>query len=124
MIIRLQPEERIELEQMVKRPGPGGYRYQPFSLELDYADYVEDRFPDAYERLLMDVVRGNQTLFMRRDEVKASWEWIESILRNWESEKVSNVLYEAGTEGPGDHIMNDENDWVKSRHVLKVQEKK
>lgn len=124
LIIRLQPEERIELEQMVKVPGPGGYRYQPFSLELDYADHFEDRFPDAYERLLMDVVRGNQTLFMRRDEVKASWNWIESILKYWESENIPNVLYEAGKQGPGDTIMPDNNSWTKSRHVMKVKEKK
>ncbi len=124
LTIRLQPEERIELQQMVKIPGPGGYRYKPFSLELDYADHFDDRFPDAYERLLMDVVRGNQTLFMRRDEVKASWEWIESILRNWKSEKVPNILYEAGTKGPGDIVMNDSTSWIKSRHVFKAQEKR
>jgi glucose-6-phosphate 1-dehydrogenase len=124
LTIRLQPEERIELQQMVKIPGPGGYRYKPFSLELDYADHFNDRFPDAYERLLMDVVRGNQTLFMRRDEVKASWEWIESILKNWKSQNIPNILYEAGSAGPGDRIMNDNTEWVKSRHVQKVQEKK
>ena len=124
LTIRLQPEERIELQQMVKIPGPGGYRFKPFSLELDYADHFDDRFPDAYERLLMDVVRGNQTLFMRRDEVKASWEWVESILKNWKSQNVPNILYEAGSAGPGDRIMDEHTEWVKSRHVQKVQEKK
>ena len=124
LTIRLQPEERIELQQMVKIPGPGGYRYKPFSLELDYADHFNDRFPDAYERLLMDVVRGNQTLFMRRDEVKASWEWVESILKNWKSEKVPNILYEAGTKGPGDLIMDEARTWLNSRHVLKNQQTK
>jgi glucose-6-phosphate 1-dehydrogenase len=123
LTIRLQPEERIELQQMVKIPGPGGYRYKPFSLELDYADHFEDRFPDAYERLLMDVVRGNQTLFMRRDEVKASWVWVETILKNWEKQKVPNVLYDAGSWGPGDRIMTESDAWVKSRHVLKAQKK-
>ena len=117
LTIRLQPEEGIELRQMVKTPGPGGYRYKPYSLELDYADHFEDRFPDAYERLLMDVVRGNQTLFMRRDEVKASWEWAESILNHWSSEKVQNVLYEAGSWGPGDQIMNNGNKWAESRYI-------
>jgi glucose-6-phosphate 1-dehydrogenase len=124
LTIRLQPEERIELVQMVKVPGPGGYRYQPFSLELDYADHFEDRFPEAYERLLMDVVRGNQTLFMRRDEVKASWKWVESILNNWRDSNVPNTLYEAGTSGPGDRVMREGEEWVKSRHVLKVQKRK
>ncbi|MDP4763470.1 MAG: glucose-6-phosphate dehydrogenase [Salibacteraceae bacterium] len=122
LTIRLQPEERIELTQMVKIPGPGGYRYKPFSLELDYADHFTQRFPDAYERLLMDVVRGNQTLFMRRDEVRASWVWIESILKNWSATKQPNILYEAGTWGPGHRIMNSEHEWIRSRHVAKVQE--
>lgn len=117
LTIRLQPEERIELQQMVKVPGPGGYRYKPFSLELDYADHFDERFPDAYERLLMDVLRGNQTLFMRRDEVRASWEWVESILTNWETTKVPNILYEAGGWGPGDQVMNKDDKWVRSRIV-------
>lgn len=123
LTIRLQPEERIELKQMVKIPGPGGYRYKPFSLELDYADHFEDRFPEAYERLLMDVVRGNQTLFMRRDEVKASWVWIESILNNWEDQRVPNKLYEAGSWGPGDRVMENGNSWARSRHVEKMKNK-
>lgn len=122
LTIRLQPEERIELEQMVKIPGPGGYRYKPFSLELDYADHFNQRFPDAYERLLMDVIRGNQTLFMRRDEVRASWEWVESILKGWEKSNMPNILYEAGTWGPANKIMDRNHSWVKSRHVIREQE--
>ena len=121
LAIRLQPDERIELLQMVKIPGPGGYRYKPISLELDYADHFEDRFPDAYERLLMDVVRGNQTLFMRRDEVKASWDWIETILVNWKKTKMQNELYEAGTWGPGSKIMQEGHKWITSRHIEKIQ---
>ncbi len=123
LTIRLQPEERIELQQMVKIPGPGGYRYKSSSLELDYADHFDDRFPEAYERLLMDVVRGNQTLFMSRDEVKASWHWIESIMDHWKSQKITNTLYEAGSWGPGDTVMQENHEWFKSRHVLKVQKK-
>lgn len=123
LTIRLQPEERIELQQMVKIPGPGGYRYKPFSLELDYADHFDDRFPDAYERLVMDVVRGNQTLFMSRDEVKASWQWVESILTNWKKKDTTNVLYESGTWGPGDRVMDEGTEWVQSPHVLRVQKK-
>jgi len=124
LAIRLQPEERIELLQMVKIPGPGGYRYKPISLELDYADHFDDRFPDAYERLLMDVVRGNQTLFMRRDEVKASWAWIETILVNWKKQKMNNELYEAGSWGPGNKIMNEGHHWVTSKHIEKIQKLK
>ena len=115
LTIRLQPEERIELRQMVKLPGPGGYRYKPIALELNYADHFVERFPDAYERLLMDVIRGDQTLFMRRDEVKASWEWIESITTNWTKLNIPNVLYEAGTWGPGDNILDENISWPEPR---------
>jgi len=119
LTIRLQPEERIELQQMVKVPGPGGYRYKPSSLVLDYADHFEDRFPEAYERLLMDVVRGNQTLFMSRDEVKASWVWTESILNNWKQQKMANILYESGTWGPGSRVMDGNEKWSRSSHGQK-----
>lgn len=121
LTIRLQPEERIELQQMVKIPGPGGYRYKPFSLELDYSDHFEDRFPEAYERLLMDVVRGNQTLFMSRDEVKASWQWAESILKNWKDEKIPNILYESGSFGPGHRIMEEGTEWGESPKLFQFK---
>jgi glucose-6-phosphate 1-dehydrogenase len=119
LTIRLQPEERIDLTQNIKIPGPGGYRYKPFSLELDYADHFKQRFPDAYERLLMDVVRGNQTLFMRRDEVKQSWNWVETILQNWKKSRVSNVLYESGGWGPGSKVMEPGHEWIRFRQLSK-----
>jgi len=114
LIIRLQPEERIELVQMTKVPGPGGYRYKPISLKLDYMDSFSQRLPDAYERLLVDVLRGNQTLFMRQDELEAAWIWIESITSCWYKQGKKNVLYEAGSWGPGDAIMNEHHKWSKS----------
>jgi glucose-6-phosphate 1-dehydrogenase len=112
LIIRLQPEERIELVQMTKIPGPGGYRYKPIALKLDYVDSFKERFPDAYERLIIDVIRGNQTLFMRQDELEAAWKWIESITGAWKQAGQTNVLYEAGTWGPGDLIMQNEDTWI------------
>ena len=57
---------------------------------------------DAYERLLMDVVRGNPTLFMRKDEVSAAWQWIDPILDGWKSERVAPRPYTAGSWGPSD----------------------
>jgi len=111
LIISLQPEERIELVQTVKVPGPGGYRYKPTSLVLDYSSSFTDRFPEAYERLLIDVIRGNQTLFMRKDEVEASWDWVDSITEQWKRAKVKNKLYNAGTPGPGDDVLLDGHDW-------------
>jgi len=111
LIINLQPEESIELVQTVKIPGPGGYRYKPTSLILDYGSSFKERFPEAYERLLIDVIRGNQTLFMRKDEVEASWEWIDSINESWTKAKLKNNLYSSGSDGPGDQILLDKHEW-------------
>jgi glucose-6-phosphate 1-dehydrogenase len=110
LIIRLQPEERIELVQLSKIPGPGGYRYKPISLKLDFVDSFEERMPDAYERLIIDVLRGNQTLFMRYDELEAAWIWIESITSQWK-EVLPLTLYESGTWGPGDQILDEGVQW-------------
>jgi glucose-6-phosphate 1-dehydrogenase len=112
LIIRLQPEERIELIQMTKIPGPGGYRYKPIALKLDYLDSFKERLPDAYERLIVDVIRGNQTLFMSQDELQAAWVWIESITNNWKLINQSNILYEAGSWGPGESILDAHTSWV------------
>ena len=112
LIIRLQPEERIELIQMTKIPGPGGYRYKPIALSLDYMDSFKERLPEAYERLLIDVIRGNQTLFMRQDELQAAWQWIETVTDSWKQSQQPNVLYEAGTWGPGDSILDPGTSWI------------
>ena len=105
LIIRLQPEERIELVQMTKIPGPGGYRYKPIALKLDYLDSFKERFPEAYERLIIDVIRGNQTLFMSQDELLTAW-------TSWKANNHANILYEAGTWGPGDLIMDEGTTWI------------
>lgn len=114
LIMRLQPEERIELVQMTKLPGPGGYRYKPISLKLDYVDSFTERFPEAYERLMIDILRGEQTLFMRQDELDAAWIWIESIVGGWKKSKQAKILYEAGSWGPGDGVMEKGHAWSKS----------
>jgi glucose-6-phosphate 1-dehydrogenase len=59
-------------------------------------------FPDAYERLLLDVIRGNPTLFMRKDEVEAAWTWIEPILDAWTRSQTMPKAYTAGSWGPSD----------------------
>jgi glucose-6-phosphate 1-dehydrogenase len=79
----LQPDEGVKLWLMIKDPGPGGMRLSNVPLDMSFADAFNVRNPDAYERLLMDVVRGNQALFMRRDEVEAAWAWIDPILEGW-----------------------------------------
>jgi glucose-6-phosphate 1-dehydrogenase len=100
LVIRLQPDEGMRLLMTAKEPGPGGIRLRPVSLDLSYAQTFQRRFPDAYERLLMDVVRGNPTLFMRRDEVEAAWAWVEPILAAWSRPGREPRRYAAGTTGP------------------------
>jgi glucose-6-phosphate 1-dehydrogenase len=79
LVIRLQPDEGVKQFIMIKDPGPGGMRLRQIPLDMSFAQTFDERTPDAYERLIMDVVRGNQTLFMRRDEVEAAWKWIDPI---------------------------------------------
>ena len=100
LVIRLQPDEGMNLDLMTKEPGPGGMRLKRASLDLSFAEQFPTRTPEAYERLLLDVVRGNQTLFMRRDEVEAAWRWVEPILEFWRDEDRPPPGYTAGTWGP------------------------
>ena len=101
LVIRLQPDEGVSLRLMTKDPGPGGMRLRAASLDLSFKDEFElERFPDAYERLLLDVVRGNRTLFMRRDELEAAWAWMTPVLDHWATSDDRVQAYAAGTWGP------------------------
>jgi glucose-6-phosphate 1-dehydrogenase len=100
LVIRLQPDEGVKLWLMIKDPGPGGMRLQHVPLDMSFAEAFGVRNPDAYERLILDVVRGNQTLFMRRDEVEAAWNWIGPILDAWAVTADLPKPYTAGTWGP------------------------
>lgn len=100
LVLRIQPDEFIRMYMMTKRPGPGGIRLHQAALNLSFAETFKHRFPDAYERLLLDVVRGNSTLFMRRDEVEAAWEWTDRILAAWTEQGERPKPYSAGTWGP------------------------
>jgi glucose-6-phosphate 1-dehydrogenase len=100
LVIRLQPDEGVKLWLMIKDPGPGGMRLQHVPLDMSFAEAFGVRHPDAYERLLTDVVRGNQTLFMRRDEVETAWAWIDPILEAWKASPEAPKPYTAGTWGP------------------------
>ncbi len=100
LVIRLQPDEGIKLWLMLKEPGAGGIRLQHAPLDMNFADVFSIYAPEAYERLLMDVIRGNATLFMRRDEVEAAWRWIDPILEAWSHMEEPPRPYFAGTWGP------------------------
>jgi glucose-6-phosphate 1-dehydrogenase len=84
---------------MAKQPGSGMHMRQ-VDLNLDLQSAFPQRRAEAYERLLIDVVRGRLTHFMRRDELEAAWEWVEPIINGWGTlgEKPHN--YTAGTWGP------------------------
>lgn len=100
--IRLQPDEGLRLHIMTKDPGPGGLRGRETSLDMSFSEGQGEGWsmPDAYERLLMDVVRGNQTLFMRGDEVEAAWKWIDPVIETWETSGRRPELYDSGSTGP------------------------
>ncbi|GAA0944299.1 glucose-6-phosphate dehydrogenase [Nonomuraea longicatena] len=104
LVLRLQPEEGIRLHIMAKEPGAGETTLKPVPLSLSFGETFTARVPEAYERLLSDVLAGNPTLFMRRDEVEAAWRWIDPILAAWESSPETPEPYPAGTSGPaGSH---------------------
>ena len=100
LTIRLQPDEGVKLSLMAKEPGPGGFDLRPVSLDLSFEETFGLSYPDAYERLLMEVLRGNPALFMRRDEVDAAWTWVDSILAGWEESRQKVETYVAGSWGP------------------------
>ena len=101
LVIRLQPEENICLHTLNKRPGlTRGLRLQPVELHLtDESQNKGDRY-DAYERLLLDAINGDQTLFMRRDEVEIAWRWTDSIIDAWDETGTPVKNYNSGTMGP------------------------
>lgn len=98
--IMLQPDEGVKLSIMAKEPGPGGFNLRPVSLDLSFEETFDIRYPDAYERLLIEVMRGNPALFMRRDEVETAWRWIDDILAGWEESQQKVDTYVAGSWGP------------------------
>ncbi|NBB48651.1 glucose-6-phosphate dehydrogenase [Rhizobium sp. CRIBSB] len=110
LVIRLQPDEGVKQWLMIKDPGPGGMRLRHVSLDMSFAQAFDVRNPDAYERLLMDVIRSNQTLFMRRDEVEAAWKWCDPILKSWEEIGQKAQGYTSGTWGPSQAIALIERD--------------
>ena len=107
LVIRLQPNEGITLGVTIKEPGPGGMRLIDVPLDMTFADALganEADQTDAYERLIMDVIRGNQTLFMRGDEVEAAWAWTDPIINGWEARGDVPKPYDSGSEGPAESV--------------------
>ena len=115
LVINVQPDEGVQLYLQIKEPGPGGLKIKSLPLNLSYQDNFMVRYPDAYERLLMDVVRGNLSLFMRREEVEAAWEWVDGLIAAWDEADTPIRTYAAGVEdGPVEAKMmmhQDEREW-------------
>jgi glucose-6-phosphate 1-dehydrogenase len=103
LTIQLQPNEGMQLQVTIKEPGPGGMRLIDVPLDMTFADALGpdgDDVPDAYERLIMDVIRGNQTLFMRGDEVEAAWAWTDPLIEGWKARGDVPKVYDQGSAGP------------------------
>jgi glucose-6-phosphate 1-dehydrogenase len=99
LVITMQPDESVKLHLQAKRPGDQ-MQLNPVSLDLDFTEGAQSRRLEAYERLLMDVMRGNLTLFVRRDEQEAAWKWVEPIMSSWTKSGEPPKPYTAGTWGP------------------------
>jgi glucose-6-phosphate 1-dehydrogenase len=115
LIIRLQPEEYVRLLVMAKEPGldRGGVTLREVPLDLSLtAAFAGSRRRIAYERLLLDLIEGDQTLFVRRDEVEAQWTWIDAIRALWDATALKPKAYGAGSWGPNAAIALTERDGV------------
>jgi glucose-6-phosphate 1-dehydrogenase len=115
LVIGLQPEETISLHLMAKTPGLDrqGVRLREIPLDIGLANaFSEYRRRIAYERLLLDLIEGDPTLFVRRDEVEAQWVWIDRIRAAWAEKGMSPRPYPAGTWGPSAAIALTERDGI------------
>ncbi|MFZ3185555.1 MAG: glucose-6-phosphate dehydrogenase [Pseudomonas sp.] len=101
LIIRLQPDEGISLQVMTKDQGlDKGMQLRSRPLQLSFSDAHGSRIPDAYERLLLEVMKGNQNLFVRKDEIEYAWKWCDQLIAGWQRQGDSPKPYAAGTWGP------------------------
>lgn len=102
LTIRLQPDEGIDIEIMNKAPGlDHKHRLQTTKLDLSFSEtFNQTHLADAYERLLLEAMRGIQALFVRRDEVEEAWKFVDSIMDAWAMDNESPKPYQAGTWGP------------------------
>ena len=117
LTIRLQPDEGVELQMMNKIPGIASQmNIQENKLDLSFSDtYGDERVVDAYERLMLEVLNGNQSLFVSRDEVEAAWIWADSIIDAWKTTNEKPKPYAAGSWGPVSSISliaRDDRQWV------------
>jgi glucose-6-phosphate 1-dehydrogenase len=101
LILTLQPNEGVSLSLGAKIPG-SRMRIRPVNMEFLYGTSFMSQSPEAYERLILDAMRGDATLFTRNDEVEAQWQICDPIVRKWEATPGPLPQYEAGSQGPED----------------------
>jgi glucose-6-phosphate 1-dehydrogenase len=99
LVLRIQPDEGITLRFGAKVPGQA-FRVRSVSMDFFYGAAFLEETPDAYERLLLDALIGDATLFIRSDEVQQAWQIVDPTLQAWENDDVPVAKYEAGTWGP------------------------
>lgn len=99
LVIRLQPEEQVQLHVMTKQLDCQDMVLKPVTLDLNLADTYDSNYSDAYKRLILDVAQNNAALFVHRDEATAAWEWIDPVIEYWR-EQGAPSLYRSGSWGP------------------------
>jgi glucose-6-phosphate 1-dehydrogenase len=99
LVFRIQPSESISLSFSTKRPGMQ-YQIHPVTMDFNYENTFKQMLPEAYERLLLDVLRGDSTLFLRTDELEAAWHFVTPVLDFWSEKQIVPEPYRAGTWGP------------------------
>jgi glucose-6-phosphate 1-dehydrogenase len=113
LIIRIQPDEGMLLKFGMKEPGVG-FRVKPVNMDFHYSELADIKLPTAYQRLLLDCMQGDATLYSRGDAVEAAWSFVQPILDEWKnSENIPIYGYPAGTWGPreSDELIEGENTW-------------
>ena len=113
IILTVQPDEGVSVSLGAKIPGPT-MRIRPVNMEFRYGTSFMSESPEAYERLILDAMRGDATLFTRNDEIEALWGIIDPILTAWREDKDSPIAqYEAGSRGPteADRLLQDGQKW-------------
>ena len=110
LVLRIQPDEGVLMTLGMKKPG-GGFEIQEMEMDFKYSDISNSALPDAYERLLYDIVQGDQTLFTRSDGVEECWKFIDPVIKYWENSRAPLYSYPAGTWGPeeAEKLFSDKN---------------
>jgi glucose-6-phosphate 1-dehydrogenase len=114
LVLTVQPNEGVSMSLVAKIPG-ARMAVRPVQMEFLYGTSFMSQSPEAYERLIMDTMRGDATLFARNDEVEAAWEICDPILKAWQEEGDDLAEYEAGSQGPeeADKLLLDGHKWRK-----------